>query len=341
MPVEVDLPEFGTTVNFPDGTTDEEIAQELNLARANQRFQGNPALAVASALQPAFSQLATPASTLPDIGGGSSGIGLTPELQLQNLAAIQQDQQNTELNRVREQAQNRAVMAQQQEAEKDRAQQVKIETQRFKNEQAIQKLRQDQAIAVEKQRAISEKESDEREPEPQGRTQVLSGIGPDGKPAFLRVNVDTGVTEVIEGFTPAPKGVGAAGSAQDPVKNTKSVVDLVNAFTQGGRVLTPENLASMLTLAGIDPDSAVGVEIEKAYDLAAEDAEKAEEAGLIADTASAIGKFFEIRIQAWLERRVGHALAISIDPEGIAAKKQKKHEARLVEASVTGSGLGF
>ena len=143
----VDIPHLGTSVEFPDGTPHEQIEQELNLMFSQRQHQQNPALAIAQALQPAFTQFAqqaqAPASTIGSVGGGANAIGLTPEQTQGQLDSIQQDNQFNEANRLQQEAERRATVAQQQEIQKDRQQELKLEKMQFQNEQAAAQLKAD------------------------------------------------------------------------------------------------------------------------------------------------------------------------------------------------------
>lgn len=323
MAIEIELPEFGNqVVSFPDGTTNEQIAQELGLAANRQRFPTNNAAAIAMALQPALSQFgsqAPAASTLADVGPGG-GIGLTPEQTLANLDSIQQDEQQNEVNRLRQQAQNRAIMAQQQEEEKDRAQQIKVESQRFKNQQAIQKLRGEQAIAAD----ARESEAKAKAPvtlspgqvqfdpetgeellsvpakEARKSSQVVEGIL-DGKTVLLRVFDDDSpsklVTGVPEGFTPTPRG-GRAAAADDPIKRTQQVLGIFETSMKNPDFkLTTESASALLRTMQIDPVSEEGQNILQALGLAQQDAEEAAKLGITDDAGpSAFGMFLKERL---------------------------------------------
>ena len=136
----VDVPQLGTSVEFPDDTPLAQIEQEMNLMFAQRQRRGNPALAIAQPLQPLFlqaqQQAQAPARTIGSVGGGSNAIGLTPEQTQKQLDSIQQDNQFNEANRLQQEAERRATVAQQQEIEKDRQQELNLEKIQFKNEQA-------------------------------------------------------------------------------------------------------------------------------------------------------------------------------------------------------------
>ena len=136
-------PQLGKTWEFPDGTSDDEVAQAVNSERlmaANS--QGSGAVGLAQLLQTgsnAFKSIAQAGeSSIPAVGGKDVW-GMAPE-QLGNLnQTVQTDVLSRQRNRVQERLANQEAM----EKEKDRQLTLKVEQQRLKNNLAERKLMED------------------------------------------------------------------------------------------------------------------------------------------------------------------------------------------------------
>jgi hypothetical protein len=134
----------GEIIEFPDGTPDDEIharfsgAQQQNVTPLAQSF--------AQGAQQVVPQLAQrliqgpEQSTLPNIGGGAM-VGLTPQQAQFTLQSAQQSNVDSMANKLQQQQ----MVQQSLEAEKDRAQVLKLRQQDLKNRIAETKLLTEQA----------------------------------------------------------------------------------------------------------------------------------------------------------------------------------------------------
>jgi len=203
-------------VQFPDNATENDIAAFFQ----GQKMRGggiwDNAFQLANQLgqmtqQPAQAQQ-TVAGQFPVFG---NAVGLS-QAQYQNMnetfqgvgqQQIQQQQlaqQNQQFNAAQAMEQRAQTQAQLQ-SEKDRAQQLKLEQQRFQNDQQMEKMRIDRQMALEKAKADREQQDKKDE---LSRGTVASGVG--GQQLVRRINPDTGQWEVIPLNEPifAPRGGG-------------------------------------------------------------------------------------------------------------------------------------
>ena len=167
MPQNVKLP-TGENAVFPDGMPEDQILSTLDQHFAQQQqvqqFQQEPPLAQAimKAVGPQFGfQVPEPdAFRLPVLKGNT--FGMTPETLNNTLGIVQNTQNMNASERIRQ----RVQMEQQMEQEKDRAQQLKLEQQRFKNQQMIEKMREQQEADAERRKNTT------------GSVSNVSGVGP-------------------------------------------------------------------------------------------------------------------------------------------------------------------
>lgn len=208
-------------VQFPDNATENDIAAFFQ----GQKMRGggiwDNAFQLASQLgqmtqQPAQAQQ-TVAGQFPVFG---NAVGLS-QAQYQNMnetfqgvgqQQIQQQQmaqQNQQFNAAQAMEQRAQTQAQLQ-SEKDRAQDLKLEQQRFQNDQQMEKMRLDREQALAKAKADREAEQD-RVKAQQGTLRGTPGGGT-AQVVFDANGVPT-ISQLIPGREPVGRGGGGAGSA--------------------------------------------------------------------------------------------------------------------------------
>lgn len=126
----------GDVMEFPADATDDDIHAAFRSARASQ--QQGPGGPVVQTFLDGLQEFQQPASSLPNIGGGSV-VGLTPEQTQSLIGTVQQSNQDNIRNRIMQQKAMQEAM----EREKDRAQQIKLEQQRLKNDLAKKSYEQE------------------------------------------------------------------------------------------------------------------------------------------------------------------------------------------------------
>lgn len=156
-PVNVDLPEAGTSVQFPPGTPPEEIENELAVASAFSK----PTSPLAGILE-AFNAVANrPRNTLPGFSGGDVR-GLTSEQVLGVAEVIQRSKesqvQQGQFNQAQAEKQKARTLAEI-EREKQRAHDINLLEIRQKNQERVDKFRSN--LRAEEARKKSERDEEE------------------------------------------------------------------------------------------------------------------------------------------------------------------------------------
>lgn len=154
----VNFPEFGHSIDVPDNTPDSEIqrlASDMQFSKAAQVL--GPATAFAQQLVGPMAQQTE--STLPNMGAGDV-IGMTPQQVTQTAGIIQNDNQS----RLQQKMQRQQAVQRGLEAEKDRAQEIKLQQQQMKNQIQLQKMQQDwdKQLAEMKAKAAESDREDEQ-----------------------------------------------------------------------------------------------------------------------------------------------------------------------------------
>lgn len=242
-------------VQFPDNATENDVAAFFQGQKARGGGVWDNAFQIAGMLgQQQQPQAPTVAGQFPVFG---NAVGLSQEQfeglnrtfmgvgqqQLQQQQLAQQQQQFNAAQAMEQRAQTQAQL----QSEKDRAQQLKLEQQRFKNDQLLEQIRLDRQMALEKAKADREAEDKKAELE---RGTVTSGVG--GQQLVRRINPQTGQWEVLPLNEPifAPRGGGRGGGGagaggalgssiqiQDP--ETKELVT-VQKFNPYGDYIDPK-----------------------------------------------------------------------------------------------------
>lgn len=128
----------GNPIQFADDVTDSEIVEFGDMQRQQSNNMRGIISPVANMIAQASMAAPVETSTLPQINGGNYAFAGRQVVQ----NALQQSQQSNQ-DRVSAQIQQRGMLQQQMEAEKDRSQQFKLEQMRFKNEAGIRQLEAD------------------------------------------------------------------------------------------------------------------------------------------------------------------------------------------------------
>ena len=147
----------GQYFEFPDNATDQDIINTFQGARQQQQGNGSAFAPLAQQFMQGMQQqpmMQPPQqSTLPNIGGGSV-VGLNPQQAQFVLGQAQQSNVDAMTQRLRQQQMTQQGI----ESEKDRSMQLKLQSERLKNEEMQNKIRlKQEKMIAERQAKLTEK----------------------------------------------------------------------------------------------------------------------------------------------------------------------------------------